>query len=276
MIIQQFQQEGNSFFFHHSVSQIPSDGLTIGPESHSQYELLSLIRGDLTYRIEGREYAVSPGDMILIAPNDIHTLRIAPGAVYERMVLHFNLELIRKAFRELQLEWDDFTWSRSFPVIPGPLCQEYGLTALLQELMGARQPEAYQGMYTAAKTLELLIDLDKLFSHRGQRLPAPVSVDPLIQSAVAFIHAHLREPFSLDAMAQALYVSKSTLCHRFRQTMNITLNRYAAVKKIHLADELIRKGMPATEACQQVGYGSYTTFYYNYRQLMGCKPSQGK
>ena len=276
MILQQYNREGNPFFFHHSLSQIPAEGLVIGPGSHSQYELLYQIRGNLTYYIEGQAYAVAPGDMILIAPNGIHSLRITPGDAYERMVLHFNLDLIRKAFRELQLECGDFAWVHRFPVIPAPLGNEFGLPALLRELMDGEQKDAYLGLYTAAKTLELLIQLDKLFSHRGQRLPDPVSVDPLIQSAVRFINTHLTEPFSLDTMAQALFVSKSTLCHRFRQTMNITPNRYMAVKKIHLADELIRKGMSAMDACQQVGYASYTTFYYNYRQLMGCNPSQGK
>ena len=107
MILQQYNREGNPFFFHHSLSQIPAEGLVIGPESHSQYELLYLIRGNLTYYIEGRAYAVAPGDMILIAPNGIHNLRITPGDAYERMVLHFNLDLIRKAIRELQLEREE-------------------------------------------------------------------------------------------------------------------------------------------------------------------------
>lgn len=275
MVLRQYGQLGDLFFYHHSKSQIPSNGMVIGPETHGQYELLYLIQGNLTYFIEGRKYAVKSGDMILVAPNDIHVLQIAPGAEYERMVLHFSLERIRNAFREFMLPMGDLAWVRSFPVIPGALCQEYRLVSLLLELM-QKGEEAHMDLHTVAMTLELLIQLDKLFAHRGQRLPVPISVDPLMQRAVAFINSHLKEPFSLDAMAQALFVSKSTLCHRFRKEMNITVNRYVTVKKIYLADEMIRKGLPATSVYQAVGYNSYTTFFYNFKQVMGFSPSQEK
>lgn len=276
LILTQYCQEGDPFFFHCSKSVVPPEGLTIGPESHSQYELCYLIQGNLTYFIEGRKYTVSPGDMILVAPNDIHTLQIKQCDTYERIVLHFNLDLIRKGIHALQLECGDFTWVHEYPVIPAQLCQEYRLVPPLMELIHTALFENYQGLYTAAKTLELLISLDALFFYRGQRLPAPVSVDPLIQRAVSYINDHLAISFSLDTLARALFVSKSTLCHRFRQTMHIPVNNYVTIKRIHTAAELIRKGMSATDACQKVGYTNYTTFHYNYKQIMGTSPSKGK
>lgn len=120
MSLRQYNQVGDSFFFHHSKTQIPADGRTIGPEAHAQYELLYLIRGNLTYFIEGRKYAVASGDMILIAPNDIHLLQIAPGAEYERIVLHFNLNLIQRAFRDLSPNLADLAFRRGYPSFRRP------------------------------------------------------------------------------------------------------------------------------------------------------------
>lgn len=276
MILRQYNRVGSRFFYHHSCSPVPGGGQTIGPESHRQHELLYLLRGDLTYSIEGRSYAVSPGDMILIAPNDIHMLRIRPGEEYERIVLHFNLELLKEPLRELAPGCGDLAWCRSFPVIPGELCWKHGLQQTLRALVENREPEACQGLVTLAKTTEVLIGLDKVFSQRGLGLATPISVDPLIQQAAAFVDAHLSDPISLDHMAQSLLVSKSSLCHRFRTAMNMTVNRYIAVKKIHLAEELIRRGAAATEAAHAVGYSNYTTFYYNYKAIIGTAPSKEK
>ena len=53
----------------------------------------------------------------------------------------------------------------------------------------------------------------------------------------------------------------------------MTVNRYITVKRIYYAAELIRKGMSAVEAGSAVGYSNYTTFFYNYKQIMGVSPS---
>ena len=58
--------------------------------------------------------------MILIAPNDIHLLQIAPGAEYERIVLHFNLNLIQRAFRDLSPNLADLAFRRGYPSFRRP------------------------------------------------------------------------------------------------------------------------------------------------------------
>lgn len=101
----------------------------------------------------------------------------------------------------------------------------------------------------------------------------PISKDPMIKSVIDYIDAHISKPIKLDDIADNLYISKSTLCHKFSNHMNLTINRYAAIKKIHYADELIRGGMSATEAAMATGYNHYTTFYHNYKQIMGVSPT---
>jgi methylphosphotriester-DNA--protein-cysteine methyltransferase len=58
--------------------------------------------------------------------------------------------------------------------------------------------------------------------------------------------------------------------------MKITINRYIAIKKIHYAAELIRTGVSANEAALAAGYNHYTTFYHNYKQIMGYAPMKNE
>lgn len=276
VIKQQFNTVGSSFFYHHTLTTAQCNDYCIGPEAHRQYELLYLISGRLTYLIEGRAYEVHPGDMILISPNDIHTLQVGNGTDYERMVLHFNMELLTQFLRNTNAQCPDFQWDRFAPIIPGDVCRQYGLQALLVALITCAEESRYKSPYAIAKTMELVMQLDKVFATRKLSQIQPITVDPMIQRMIDFINANMTQPISLDEMAAHLYISKSTLCHRFRAYMNVTINRYITVKKMYYAAELIQKGMSAAEAGLAVGYSNYTTFFYNYKQIIGTYPSAGK
>lgn len=272
----QYRDIGDPFSFHHTITPARSDDYCIGPEAHRQYEFLYLISGTLTYLIEGRSYVVTPGDMILIAPNDIHTLLIGGNADYDRIVFHFDLELLIQAFRNLETEPIHFNWNSSFPVIPAAICREYHLDELFLSIVENQEKSRYESYHIISRTMDLVVSLDKMFSNRELTLLMPSSVDPLIQRMIDFINDHVTQQVSLDDMAAQLYVSKSTLCHRFRAYMNMTINRYITVKKIYYAAELIQQGMSAVEAGQSVGYSNYTTFFYNYKQIIGTSPSDRK
>ena len=256
MVLRQYNQVGSNFFYHHSRSSIPPEGLTTGPETHRQYELLYLLQGQLTYYIEGRTYTVHPEDMVLIAPNDIHIVQLQPGVDYERIVLHFNLDLLKSAFRDLLPNDAYFQWSRANPVIPGALCRKFQLQEALLSLVNNNEPASYQGLFALSKTVDILIRIDKIFSQRKSALAKPISIDPLVHRIAAYVDTHLSQPIVLDDIAQELLISKSSLCHRFRTAMNMTVNRYIAVKKISLANELIHNGMGAAEAAHTVGYSN--------------------
>ena len=267
---------GSSIFYHHTLTTAQNSEQTIGPEAHRQHELLYLICGNLTYQIEGRAYKVHPGDMILIGPNDIHTLQIGRDVDYERIVLHFNLELLSKMVQSMVTECPAFQWHIDSPVIPCAICKKYQLHELLTCMVAYEESQWYRNPYTIAKTLELVIQLDKIFADRKLTMTQPTTVDPLIQRMVDHIDANISQPISLDNMAAELFVSKSTLCHRFRAYMNVTINRYITVKKIYYAAELIQRGMSAAEASSAVGYRNYTTFFYNFKQIIGTAPGAGK
>ena len=123
---------------------------------------------------------------------------------------------------------------------------------------------------------ELVAVLSKVFAVENEMSVFPVSNEPLIQQTIDYINAHISEPIRLDDLSASLYVSKSTLCHKFSKRMNISINRYITVKKICFAADLIKNGMSTTEASIAVGYENYTTFFHNYKQVMGTAPSSNK
>jgi AraC-like DNA-binding protein len=121
-----------------------------------------------------------------------------------------------------------------------------------------------------------LIQTDKLIAEHKDRLIAPSLEDGMLRAAAAYVDAHVGDPIRLDDIARSLFISKSTLCHRFAKQMHMTINLYIAIKKMHRAADLLRKGHGATEVAAMVGYDNYTTFFYNFKRIMGASPTEMK
>ena len=127
-------------------------------------------------------------------------------------------------------------------------------------------------LFALAKILDLIRELEKIFT-KSSMGGFPMSVDPIVKKAVEYVSKNIESPLSLDQIANALFISKSTLCHKFVSSMNISVNRYVTIKKIFHSAKLIKEGMGAMDAAIAVGYNQYTTFYHNYKKILGVPPS---
>lgn len=273
-IFNEYSHIGDDFFYHHTVSE-PQEGEHYrGPEMHRQHEVIYLIEGHITYVIEGEIYEVTPGDMLLVRPGEIHTLIIYGTLPYERAVLLFNMEPIERMLRDTGVDLyrlsDEFTGRMR--LIGASTVREYGLSALLMDIVHSDEPEPYNRMRVLSRLLDFISSLHRLANSDGHRASPPLRVDPLVNRTIEYIDAHLCERFSLEDICRELFVSKSTLCHHFSDCMHISPGRYIAIKKMHRADELMQSGISASEASRMVGYENYTSFYYNFKQIMGVSP----
>ena len=85
----------NGIRFHHTVSMYEvGEQAMHRAEAHDMCELFLLLNGSICYSIEGKQYLLSPMDVILISPHELHSIQIDSTQPYERMVLHFSPDLL--------------------------------------------------------------------------------------------------------------------------------------------------------------------------------------
>ena len=77
---------------------------------------------------------------------------------------------------------------------------------------------------------------------------------------------------TIQDVADHMFLNKYYLCHLFKNNLGITLNEYIIRKKIFKAKSLMEEGQTATAACYAVGFQTYTSFYTNYKRILGCSP----
>ncbi len=122
------QKMGTNTFevFHYRDAAIKEVAL----HHHDFYEVYFFVSGNVTYNVESRSFPLSPGDVLLIAPNELHQPVVdSEGQNYERFVLWLN-----KTFLE-QFDLSEGLVTRCFDTaVPGHvnLLRPDGVT---QELM---------------------------------------------------------------------------------------------------------------------------------------------
>ena len=272
-ILNKYNVIGDDFFYHHTVTEKNGEIYYHGPEVHRQYEVLYLISGEISYIIEGETYNASPGDMIFVSPNEIHTIKIDGNATYERAVVLFDMSIMERLISGADVKLSLFTAenAKKLRVIDKKTVSRYGIWKILSEMIECRDPEPYKRLTVVSRLIEFMICLDKIAGDATAAMPT--EVDPLIQRITEYIERNIEKPISLPDMSRELFVSTSTLSHRFSEYMNMPLNRFIAVKKMHRADELMREGHSASEVSRLVGYENYTSFFYNFKRIMGRPPT---
>ena len=71
------------FEFHHTYNETPP---TVEFHQHPFYEIFFFLSGNVNYIIEGKNYSLRPGDVLLTSSSDIHRPDIHPGKPYERLL----------------------------------------------------------------------------------------------------------------------------------------------------------------------------------------------
>ena len=273
-VIKEYSAKGDKLYYHHTKTDAIGNGYSNKPEAHTQHEVLYLLSGELTYIIEGESYRVKKGDMIFVAPSEIHALNVGGSQPYERIVMLFDMSILHGIMKALGSELRAFSYDgkNEFHIIKSEYVRRHGLDRILTEITETDIDEKYKNLDIVARLINFVTEIDKVISE-GYGFRRPDRLDSLVSAVSGYIDSHIGEQIKLDDISNELFVSKSTLCHKFAAAMNLSLGRYITTKKMYHAHELIKSGFSARDAAEAVGYENYSSFFYNYKKLMGCSPT---
>ena len=115
------------------------------------------------------------------------------------------------------------------------------------------------------------IQPDMLFENRKRGS----SGEMLTQAASEYIEAHCREKFSLQSLADSLFVNKSYLLRVFRKHTGYTPLAYHNHLRCKRAKELlVSTGEEISEIGEMVGFVSSAHFSHVFRKTEGCTPTE--
>ncbi|MET3663458.1 AraC family transcriptional regulator [Caulobacter sp. 1776] len=96
-----------------------------------------------------------------------------------------------------------------------------------------------------------------------------------VTRAVAWLRAHFAEPLRIEALADHVGMSESSLHHHFKAVTNMTPMQYQKQLRLYEARRLmLAENMDVGTAGYSVGYQSPSQFSREYRRLYGLSPAR--
>lgn len=113
-------------------------------------------------------------------------------------------------------------------------------------------------------------ELERIYSE--ETLP-PEKYEQVRQSRM-LMDTQFSEPLELDDLAKAACMSRFHFVRIFQQMYGLTPRVYLRDLRISKAKDLIKTGMPVTQACLDVGYQSMPTFSSVFKKCTGHTPRE--
>ena len=270
--LRQTMQE-EDFEFHHYLDEIPP---VVEFHEHPFYEVFFLLSGNVNYIIEGRTYQLRPGDILLTTSRDIHRPEIFPGKPYERFVIWLAddfLDKFHERGEDLSACFTDAAQKKYRLIRPDEktlmhlraLCER--LTALQEEHAFGSRLLCYTGI------TEFLVYLNRAYFDTPDSIRRDVTESEKINQVLAYINENLAENLSLDRLASTFYISKFYLNNQFKQYTGLTLYQYIIKKRVTVARNMLRAGVPVMDACMRCGFNDYSNFRKAFKREFDRNPS---
>lgn len=109
--------------------------------------------------------------------------------------------------------------------------------------------------------------------HRLRDLATVGSRSNRIARAVALLRQQYLQPLSIEALADAMHMSSSTLHHQFKAATSMSPLQFQKHLRLHEARRLMLvEGLEANAAAHRVGYESASQFSREYKRMFGAPP----
>lgn len=256
---------------------IPGHSITGNPlnedfpmHTHNDYEIFCFISGNADYTVEGGYYRLSPGDLMLMRKGEAHHIIIKSDAVYERMVVNFDLDNtecfglraeLLAAFEDRPL--GEFNHYRA-SLFPHNNWMHY-----IKKILSV-EDENHRMLY--------LLSLLEEISEHSKSLKEESSGDnsAVVSSIIRYINRHITDELSLELLSERFFISKTHLNRIFRNFTGTTVWDYITAKRLFLSRELIKSGIPSTEVFKRCGFQDYSSFFRAYKKRFGVSPKSDK
>lgn len=243
---------------------------------HEFHKIILLLGGSAGYSIEGKRYHLQPGDLVLVGRGCIHRPEILGQLLYERIVLYLSpgfLERMCTPDCDLQLCFRRTQELGAHVLRPTRRTELHrqSLQALEQDLTddacGAQ-------LLAQCHLLEFLVQITRDITEGRLDDVSGTDCNAKIVSVLQYLNLNLTRPITVDALSSQFYISKYHLMRTFRDATGYTIHAYLTEKRLLLARDRIRSGVPVLEACRACGFGDYSAFCRAYKKRFGSAPTK--
>ncbi len=236
---------------------------------HNRYEICRLLRGRVSFLVDGRLIEAGVGDIIAIDEQTVHRFIVEQGDALVR-INQFPLGVILNTGAAVKpirthISADEI---QNIPGLNEALDTLYALMDGEDGAVTARDNPYFTGLCASFYFL-----LMRHFS--ADDGAGGVKNDRLLFFKITeYANQHFKENINVNSISSSLYIPRGRLTSLFLRYSGTGLNGYINALRVSRANQLMENGCNVTEAALESGFQSIRTFNNTYKEMTGMTPSE--
>ncbi len=228
---------------------------TIYKHRRSWWAFEFVTEGSGIFTCDNINYDLCPGDLYIIRPDKIISLRTGPSGIFRKKCVLLEGNLDNYICKDLQ--------AVNIIRAENPQLLE-NIYVEIKQLILAHEEFFEEGL--EAQAYALLVKLNRLAI--PPQYPLPLS------RVLGLITANLRFKYTLNSLSQESKVSVSTLSNLFQRYLNISPMNYIINRRMEYASQLLKiSNMPLKDVAERCGYKSEFFFSRSFKKKFGIAPN---
>ncbi len=271
MLISKYANENLNV--RHSIDPEPTQD-SFFLHAHRTYELFYFISGDCYYTVEGTDYPLTPGCILIMRSGEAHTLHVRSEKPYERITVNFAPSIIPFLGKEIGELFCERPLGKGNLYIPTDETTEFLKTCMLKisKETGADNGEGR----IISNLMPVLTELYHIMEENADDMtrlnPPSQGSSETVSKIIEYINANLVTIKGLDELEKEFFFSKSYINRIFKESTGSSVWDYIVLKRLLLSRSLLQNGKQANIVASECGFCDYSSFYRQFKQRFGISP----
>ena len=252
-----------------------SEGPILGNHMHIYYEFLQLIEGNALYNVEGSEYEISSGDLLITNPNEFHFITFPKNSVYHRQFLQIHSSFVSSMNPHIL----DTLNARKFGTnnrIPSEIFNKYNLGDIFKGVEHySANPTDDTDFMVSTYAAQLVVKLSEILK-KEFLVNDTSSKNKHIKEIQNYIEQNFTHNLNIDDIAEHMFLNKAYISRLFKSETGLTISVYINMRRVMMAKNLLLVGENAMNIFYKCGFSDYTTFYRVFKKYTDMSPEQFK
>lgn len=260
--------QGDGFSISHTITKAPRDD-DFELHIHESYELLCVVKGSVSYIVEGHKYKLSEGALMLMRSSETHKLVVEKSTEYERYVLNFLPSLVSKIglsrellapFKDRNIGEKNLYLSEEFKYLPPAVYFERAFS----DIEMSRENDAIISLLSS-----LLLEIKRAFDNKEEFITRKRTIS---EEIISYINDNLKNDITIEKIANSLHISKTQVSREFKSAVGTSVYDYVLTKRLILFNKRAGKEKNIQKLSQECGFHDYSSFYRLYKKRFGVSP----
>ena len=249
------------------------------PHTHEYFQIYYIVKGSLKHFLENKSSTLYQSDMFIIPPKVVHHISPEPNTVFYsfsfmpdflgeanqsgKLVTLFlrNLLADKDLLPKVSIASEDVFHIESIMerMLNEFNCKDFGFSEIIHSYAVLLVAVLARNYFTK-NTLPQYFDNSKQF----------------VLHCIEYIENNFTDQITLDEISKRSAMSKNSFCDLFYKLTGHSFNSYLNICRIKKATEYIKDGYKITAIYGLCGYTDFSTFYRNFKKIMGVSPKDYK